>query len=247
MLDNLPIATIIVSYVALLFSLSVHEAAHAASAYLLKDDTAASLGRMTINPLAHMEIVGTLIFPLLGMITGLPFIGWAKPVPIQPERFTRKVSMRTGISIVSAAGPLSNLLLSLFFLFATAWAARLMTDGPSAASSLFMNALRGPEVLMGQGLDTGSVLMLSLGGKLIIINILLALFNLLPFGPLDGAGVLQGFLPSSWAQAFERYRPHMYIFLLVLVFTRALWFILDPVIRWVFTVLLFLAGFVLGG
>lgn len=246
MFENFSLATVLISYVALLFSLSVHEASHATAAYLLDDDTAARLGRMTLNPIAHMEIVGTFLFPILGMITGLPFIGWAKPVPIQPNRFTRKVKMRTGVSIVSAAGPVSNLVLCLLFLLVTALSVRFMADGNVQKANLFIDALKGPETLMDQGMSTGTVLLLSLGGKLIIINILLAIFNLLPVGPLDGAGVLQGFLPYNWAQIFDKYRQHMYILLLILVFTRALWYILNPVIKGVLAVLLFLAGFILG-
>lgn len=246
MFENIPLGTILISYVALLFSLSVHEASHATAAYLLDDDTAARLGRMTLNPLAHMDFIGTLLFPLLGMFTGLPFIGWAKPVPTQPGRYTRRISMRTGIAIVSAAGPISNVLLSLFFLVVTSLAVRFMAGGEIEKARLFMDALRGPEVLQSRGLAPGSVLFLALSGNLIVINILLAIFNLLPVGPLDGAGVLQGFLPYRWAQIFERYRPYMYVVLLILVFTRVLWFFLDPVIHGVFSVLMFLAKLLLG-
>jgi Zn-dependent protease len=88
--DSISIPTILVSYVALLFSLSVHEASHATAAYLLEDDTAARLGRMTLNPLAHMDLLGTFVFPLLGMVSGFPFIGWAKPVPVDPRNLTRR-------------------------------------------------------------------------------------------------------------------------------------------------------------
>jgi len=251
--DHISIPTILISYVALLFSLSVHEASHAAAAYWLEDDTAARLGRMTLNPLAHMDPIGTFLFPLLGMTTGLPFIGWAKPVPIQPNRFSRRFRMRTGISLVSAAGPASNLILCLLFLVATAVAVRLMAGSGTERVHLFITTLNGPEALMEWKVGATALLLLGLGGRLIIINIMLAIFNLLPLGPLDGAGVLQGFLPARWAQSFDHYRRYMFIFLLAVVFipgpgghSSILGWALSPVFDGVFTVLLFLAGLILG-
>ena len=110
MFDSLSIPTILVSYVALLFSLSVHEASHATAAYLLEDDTAARLGRMTLNPLAHMDLLGTFVFPVLGMATGFPFIGWAKPVPVNPFNLRNP---KVDDILVTLAGPWMNLLLAI--------------------------------------------------------------------------------------------------------------------------------------
>jgi Zn-dependent protease len=251
--DHISIPTILISYVALLFSLSVHEASHATAAYWLEDDTAARLGRMTLNPIAHMDPIGTFLFPLLGMTTGLPFIGWAKPVPIQPTRFTSRFRMRTGISLVSAAGPASNLVLSLLFLFLTALSVRFMAASGQDRIHLFISSLNGPEALMNLGWSGFGLVFLSLGGRLILINIMLAIFNLLPIGPLDGAGVLQGFLPHRWAQVFDKYRRYMFFFLLLVVFvpgpgghSSILSWALSPVINGVFTALLFIAGLILG-
>jgi Zn-dependent protease len=244
--DNISIPTILVSYVALLFSLSVHEASHATAAYWLEDDTAARLGRMTLNPLAHMDPIGTFVFPLLGMITGLPFIGWAKPVPIQPQRFTRRFSMRTGVALVSGAGPASNLVLSLIFLLVTTLGLRLVEASPMVRWGLFLGALGGPEALLRSGSSSAMALLLSLGGQLILINILLAIFNMLPVGPLDGAGVLQGLLPYRMAQLFDKYRPYMYPVLLLLVFTGMLRYILKPIILGVYMLLDPAARFLLG-
>ena len=102
------LATRLVWLVALWLSLAVHEWAHAWSAWRLGDDTAARLGRMTLDPLAHVDPVGTLLLPLLGV----PF-GWAKPVPINPARFHRGVTLRAGIALTAAAGPAANLALTL--------------------------------------------------------------------------------------------------------------------------------------
>lgn len=245
MFDNISIPTILISYVALLFSLSVHEASHATAAYWLEDDTAARLGRMTLNPIAHMDPIGTFLFPLLGMVTGLPFIGWAKPVPIQPNRFTRKFSLRTGVAMVSGAGPASNLVLSLIFLLLTTLALRLLIPDPHLRAQLFFRGMWSPASLLEAGNST-LVMLVVLGGQLVFMNILLAIFNMLPVGPLDGAGVIQGLLPYRWAQVFEKYRPHMYIVLLILVFTGLLRFVLGPVMEGVYAVLQPLSLFLLG-
>ena len=99
--------------VPLILSLTVHEYAHARVAYLLGDDTAARHGRMTLNPIPHIDLIGTILIPIIAAWAGgLPLIGWAKPVPVMPVRYTRKLSMHTGDMIVSVAGPLSNLILA---------------------------------------------------------------------------------------------------------------------------------------
>jgi Zn-dependent protease len=243
--NHISIPTILISYVALLFSLSVHEASHATVAYWLEDDTAARLGRMTLNPLAHMDPIGTFLFPLLGMTTGLPFIGWAKPVPIQPNRFTRRFTMRTGVAFVSAAGPVSNLVLSMVFLVITTLAMRVFIADPAIRPELFFRGVWNPSSLFEIGNSTAFFL-IAFGGQVVLINIFLAIFNMLPFGPLDGAGVLMGFLPYRWAQVFEKYRPHMYIVLLLLVFTRVLGYILTPLLTGVDFLLTPTARFLLG-
>lgn len=115
MFDNFSLPAILISYVALLFSLSVHEASHATAAFLLEDRTAQRMGRMTLNPIAHMDPIGTFLFPLIGMSTGIPFIGWAKPVPVNPVNLTRRLRMKTSYAMVAFAGPASNLVLSLVF------------------------------------------------------------------------------------------------------------------------------------
>lgn len=245
MFDHISIPTILISYVALLFSLSVHEASHATAAYWLEDDTAARLGRMTLNPIAHMDPIGTFLFPLLGMVTGIPFIGWAKPVPIQPNRFTRRFTMRTGVAMVSAAGPASNLILSGIFLVITTLAMRMFIAEPGLRPALFFRAVWSPSSLFEIGNGT-ALMLIAFGGQVILINIFLAIFNMLPIGPLDGGGVLMGILPDRWAQVFEKYRSHMYIVLLILVFTGLLRYILGPIVIGVDLLLTPAAHFLLG-
>jgi len=246
--DNISIPTILVSYVALLFSLSVHEASHATAAYWLEDDTAARLGRMTLNPLAHIDPLGTVVFPLLGMATGFPFIGWAKPVPVDPRNLTRRFSQREGYALVAAAGPASNLIQALVFLFLLLGLVKLTAPEPAIQAPLFLHAIFMGRVESLQPLNLGPVqtLALALCGRLIIINIGLALFNLLPMGPLDGAGILRGMLPWRWLPKFDRIQPWMGGLLIVLALTGILGWLLSPVFLLVQMGLHFFARLFLG-
>ncbi|HJV39904.1 MAG TPA: site-2 protease family protein [Geothrix sp.] len=236
MFDSLSIPTILVSYVALLFSLSVHEASHATAAYLLEDDTAARLGRMTLNPLAHMDLLGTFVFPLLGMATGFPFIGWAKPVPVDPRKLTRRFTQRVGYAFVASAGPASNLVQAVVFLGIMLLVVKGVAPVPEQEFRVFARSLMAPRVESLQVLQLGTTatLFLALLGRLVLINIGLALFNLLPMGPLDGAGILRGFLPWRWLPKFDRVQPWMGGILIVLALTGLLGYVLGPVFGLVF-------------
>ena len=239
MFEHISIPTVLIMYVALLFSLSVHEASHATAAYLLDDDTAARMGRMTINPVPHIDLLGTVIFPIMGLLFGGFFIGWAKPVPFNPARLTRRFQVKVSAALISVAGPVSNLILALIFLVLTAVVARLMAPGLPERVRLFDLAFAGPQTLLEAGLDAGKVLVLGMGGALVRLNILLAAFNLIPLGPLDGAGVLAGFLPDRLQYTYNkwRYHPYMWLALFGLMWLGVLRFLLAPTF--------FLAGLVL--
>jgi len=194
--------------VPLVLSLTVHEWAHAASAYLLGDDTAAREGRLTLNPIVHMDPIGTFLAPLMGV----PF-GWAKPVPVNPLRFRRDVPMRFGNVLVSAAGPVSNLILAV-----------LCAVG-------FGLLLRSGRMDVGGGslsffLETG-----------IQLNIALFLFNLLPVPPLDGSRVVDAFVPYRLRPYWDQYARYGGIaLLLVVVFgggllARPLAFLSEPLLE----------------
>ena len=180
-------------WIPLLLSLSVHEWAHAWSAYRLGDDTAARMGRMTINPLAHIDPVGTVLLPLFLQV---PF-GWAKPVPVNPARFRRDVHMRTGMMITAAAGPISNVCLAFFCMVVLA-------------------CLRAFQIDMGD--VTERVKELLENG--LIINVILATFNMLPVPPLDGSRIAEGLMPTSlrptW-DSFCRLTPIPLIVVIVLL------------------------------
>jgi Zn-dependent protease len=228
--DSLSIPTILVSYVALLFSLCVHEASHAASAFWLEDDTAARLGRMTLNPLAHIDPIGTVLFPLLGMTTGIPMIGWAKPVPVNPSRLTRRFNMRTGVALVSGAGPASNVVLAILSILGLTLAIRFLVPGVDRWAT-FVGAMNGYESLVAKDVAPTSAIFLALGGRLILVNFGLAVFNMLPIGPLDGGGVLRAFLSYRGAQLFDKYRQHMYIALVALVFLGGMKYLFGPLFQ----------------
>lgn len=161
----------------LVLSLTVHEWAHAYSAFRLGDDTAARMGRLTLNPIPHIDPIGTLLLPMLG----IPF-GWAKPVPVNPSNFDRRFSMRTGDVIVSVAGPLSNVILATICLIVLGLLYRFA-----------------PEIAFGQH-SVGTLL-----ERGFFINVILAMFNMLPVPPLDGGHVANGLMPYRFRPQWERF------------------------------------------
>ena len=168
----------------------------------LGDPTARSLGRLTLNPLAHIDWIGTVLFPLVAMVSGAPLIGWAKPVPVD---FRYLKSPRRDFALVAAAGPASNLVLAI-------------------AGSLVHAAIAG---------KTGEVTALSTVDHFVVsfvfLNILLAVFNMIPVPPLDGGNVAIGVLPPQLGRLFAAMRPWGFLILYALMFTGILWRITLPV------------------
>lgn len=199
----------IVSIVILVFSLVCHEAAHAWMAYRKGDATAYLAGRLTLNPLVHLDPVGSVLLPLLGILTGAPIIGWAKPVPVNP-RMLRKPSDHAWVSF---AGPGANLLLAVLFTLGYG-AARAV--GPGGTMGLSM------AVLFSRG---------------VFINLLLAVFNLLPVPPLDGSWIFGHLFPRTVGRLVDAMRPYSMIVLIALV--------ASGVLRWVLYPVVFLATFLL--
>jgi Zn-dependent protease len=196
------------NYLVLLFSLSFHESAHAWMALRLGDDTAASLGRITLNPVPHIDPFGTVLMPLLQIFGGFPVIGWAKPTPYNPGRFRREVSLRRGHISIASVGPLSNLLLA--FIFAVIFAVIIRIDVP-------------PD------LKNGIYSVMSIG---IAMNVALAVFNLLPVPPLDGSHVLSWALPRSLGEKFDHVAENYGTMILwVLFLSGLLGYLIGPVQR----------------
>ena len=196
---------------ALLLSLTVHEAAHAWAADRLGDPTARALGRLSLNPAVHVDPLGTLVFPLVAMVTGAPLIGWAKPVPIAPWRFDRP---RQASMLVAFAGPLSNL--ALAFVAAIAC---------GCCRSRFFPRRAGWPGGCGRQPDPGSR---RLAWGVLSINLLLAIFNLLPIPPLDGSSVLAGLLPERAAAGLDRLRPYGFLLLYALLLSGGFSLIVSP-------------------
>jgi Zn-dependent protease len=203
--DLAHLANGLIVFVVLLFSLSFHESAHAWAALKMGDDTAARLGRISLNPLVHIDPIGTVILPLVQILsTGSLFLGWAKPTPYNPANFDRKHSLAKGHVRVAAAGPLSNLLLA--FVFTLILALIVRTGTPLA----------------------GLPLRLLIGG--ITLNVTLALFNLIPLPPLDGSKVALYGLPRSVGEVYDTYiTPYGAWILLALVLSGGLSRVIGPV------------------
>jgi Zn-dependent protease len=206
-------AQIFIAFTVLLFSLTVHEMAHAWTADLLGDPTARMLGRVSINPIVHADLFGTVLFPVIAMATGVPLIGWAKPVPVNVRQLRRQ---HRDYVLVAAAGPLANLLLAVI------------------ASTLLVLIPVTP-VTLGQA--NASAPIAALLSRAIQLNVLLFVFNLLPIPPLDGGNVISGLLPRSAAQQFDRIKPYGFVVLYALILSDRLWPLILPPSNLVFSLL----------
>ncbi|MCB1734022.1 MAG: site-2 protease family protein [Chromatiaceae bacterium] len=188
----------------LIFAVTVHEAAHGWVADRLGDPTARKLGRITFNPIPHIDLVGTILVPVAMLaLTGF-LIGWAKPVPVVPARLREP---RRDMAIVAAAGPGVNLLMALGWSLVLLFAHRLIHTLPAVAMPLLLMAVAG-----------------------VFVNLVLMALNLLPVPPLDGGRILTGLLPPGAARVFARIEPFGLAILIALLVTNVLGMILGPVV-----------------
>jgi Zn-dependent protease len=217
---ELDIAGRLLNFIVLVLSLTVHEFFHAWTAFRLGDDTAARMGRMTLNPIPHLDLIGTVLLPLMNAP-----IGWAKPVPVNPANFRRDVRMSTGDILVSIAGPLSNLGLGLL------------------AGLVYGLFLRWLPDLVAPGAAVRALLV-----QTILLNVGLAIFNVIPLPPLDGSHVLGNLIPyryrDGWAQ-FARVAPFL-LFGLVIFAPRILWWVIGPPVHFLSDLLFRIAAHIAG-
>ena len=194
-----------------IISLTFHEYAHGWMADRLGDATARHMGRLTMDPMAHISWLGTVIFPAISLMTGAPLFGWANPVPVDMRNFKRPFQH---MAIVAAAGPASNILLAIL---CTAALSVVLKNSAGLDPTAETQAL---------GVGPAAVKMLMMGVQL---NLFLAFFNLLPIPPLDGSRIVQGLVDARTALRIESFAPQAQWILLLLFFTGVLRVIAYPV------------------
>jgi Zn-dependent protease len=205
-LPNIDPLLLLLLFGVLLVSLSVHEAAHAWSAERLGDNTARRLGRVSLNPVVHIDLLGTIVLPLIAILSNFPILGWAKPVPVDIRNLGH--DWRRKYMLVAAAGPASNLIMA-------AIGAPIFHLMPSGGFD-------------GEAIARGS-LVVRLLLQFVSLNVLLAVFNMLPVPPLDGGNVLAGLLQGPVAEAYDKLRPYGFIILYALLLSGAFAVLVDPV------------------
>jgi Zn-dependent protease len=204
------IGQFILFMVALVFSLSLHEAAHAWMSNRFGDDLARSQGRISLNPVTHVDPIGTLLFPGLSFFTGVPLLGWARPTPVNPLRWRNK---RVANFWVSIAGILSNLAIAVV----TGITIRVLFETGVITFDLALPSwMPIAPATTDDALARGAVTLLS---GFFTLNVGLAIFNLLPIPPLDGSKVLSSILPPSFESAIEALEQYGMILLFIAIFT----------------------------
>jgi Zn-dependent protease len=214
------IPQLVIYMVVLLLAISAHEAAHAWMSDKFGDDTARLLGRVTLNPMAHTDPIGTLLIPIVGFIVGamgggrFPLIGWGKPTPVNPLRWRQKDLANVMVSI---AGILANSLIAII-----------------AFTIIKVLLVTGTFYRIPDGLREPVALFLEF---LLTMNISLAVFNLLPFPPLDGSKILETFLPASAQPILETLERYSYIILMVMIYMGVTGAIIGPILNFVYSFL----------
>lgn len=196
------VSQLVIYMVVWIFAVSLHEAAHAWVSYKFGDDTAYQLGRVTVNPIPHIDPIGTLVLPILGFVLSytsafnFPLIAWGKPTPVNPLKWRNK---DTANVMVSLAGIVVNLIIA-------------------TVSAVIIKILIASQVITPDNFQVGLVSVLfNFLYTMVLMNVGLAIFNLLPFPPLDGSKVLQTFLPRSFEPLFEILETYGFLILLVLL------------------------------
>ena len=192
----------------IIVSIIFHELAHGYTAYFLGDPTAKYEGRLTLNPLKHLEIFGSILVPMITYSLGGVVFGWAKPVPYNPYNIKNKY----GEVMVAAAGPISNFLIAFVF-------------------AMYFRGLGGAAVMTPQG---------SLALLIVMVNVTLGIFNLIPIPPLDGFKVFTGLLPYNFRYIKEYIEKNILLFIIIFIFGFS--FVMDPLVAWLFRLMTGIGG-----
>lgn len=209
------LSNLVIYMVVWLFAVSAHEAAHAWMSWKFEDDTAYRLGRVTLNPIPHIDPIGTLLMPIIGFLAGyfqgaagMPLIAWGKPTPVNPLKWRKKDLANV---MVSLAGIAVNILLAVF-------------------ASIVLKVLIAYGVFTRENIETGiTAPLFALLYSTVILNVGLAVFNLLPFPPLDGSKALQSFLPRSFEPLFDLLETYGFLILIVLMQMGIISFLVSPI------------------
>ena len=186
----------VVFFTALIVAIILHEISHGVVAYSLGDDTAKQAGRLTLNPLPHVDPFGSIFLPVLGALTHVPVIGWAKPVPVNPTRLRNR---RRDMLFVSLAGPTTNFVLAAIGALVARWQFHSVSGVFFTLGDLPLRVL--VPLLFAE------------------VNLFLGIFNFLPIPPLDGASLVERVLPETWLPGWYRFRPYGILVLFLLVFS----------------------------
>ena len=225
---------LIIYIVVFLFAVSIHEAAHAWVSHRWGDDTALMLGRVTLNPVAHTDPIGTLLLPIIGFVAGwgggaVPLMAWGKPTPVNPRNWT---NYKWGNVCVSVAGVTANFIVVIVVLVILKY---LFISG--AVDKVYFAKL-----IMRK--DSGELTLLTpvllLLWYSISLNLSLVIFNLLPFPPLDGSGILSSFLPDSFRPVFDMMEQYGFLILLILIMTGITGLIMSPFFQLLYYLLFYL-------
>jgi Zn-dependent protease len=203
-------------FIVFLFSLSVHESSHAFVSDRFGDDLGRMMGRISLNPIVHIDPIGTLLFPLMGALFSIPIFGWAKPVPVNPLAWREKDKANFW---VSAAGPLSNFTLAIIFFVVVKI---LLVTGA------ILPIPSGLSLVSGTGIMDPVAKLVGIG---LTVNLGLGLFNLFPIPPLDGSKMLHAVLPGEAQRGYEQIEQYGFLLLFVLVWFGAARFVFFPVLR----------------